>query len=33
LNYCKCTTSFEDIMTVNNVVLKTFKDACYARGL
>lgn len=33
LNYCKGPTSFEDIKTVNNVVLKTFKDACYARGL
>jgi len=33
LNYCKGPTSFEDIKTVNNVVLKTFKDACYAMGL
>ena len=33
LNYCKGPTSFEDIKTINNVVLKTFKDTCYARGL
>ncbi|XP_058783041.1 uncharacterized protein LOC131657689 [Vicia villosa] len=33
LNYCKGPTSFEDLKTVNNVVLDSFKDACYARCL
>ena len=29
LNFVKGPTSFEDIRTVNEVILPTFKDACY----
>lgn len=33
LNVVKGATCFEDIRTVDGIVYKTYKDACYARGL
>ncbi|KAF7812812.1 ATP-dependent DNA helicase PIF1 [Senna tora] len=33
LTFTKCATCYEDIRTINGVVYRTFKDACYAMGL